>query len=551
MAHQGVERLPGQAARAGTFDRETSPMRRRDLLAAGAAAAMAGGLARPALGQGAKVLRFVPQANLASPDPVWTTTVVAFIHGFMIWDTLYGLDEQLNPQPQMAAGHEESADGLTFTITLRDGLKFTDGEPVRARDCVQSIIRWSKRNPMGSTLMARCNELVALDDKRLQFRMKKRFPVTAYVLGGEPCFIMPERIAKTDAYTQVSEYVGSGPYKFLRDEWVSGASAAYARNADYVPRQEAPSMWAGAKIANFDRVEWKIMPDPATAAAALQRGEVDWWENPLPDLVPQLRRAPGLKTDVLDPLGALGVIRFNQLFPPFDNAKLRRALLPAIDQKDFLQAYYGDLTPDLGRTGAGFFTAGSPCASDVGMEALNGSRDLALAKKLVAESGYKGEEIVLMSPTDQANLQAMAQVTNDLFQKLGLNVKYEAMDWGTLVSRRAKKDPPDKGGWNVFCTTWTGLSVANPGSSQILRGNGGDGWFGWPTMPDMEKLRDAWFDAPDLAAQQKICRDMQALAFQEVPVIPTGMWFTPTAYRSNLTGLIKSGIALMWGIKRV
>ena len=526
-------------------------MKRRDVLKTAAATAATVGLARPSLGQGAQVLRFVPQANLSSPDPIWTTATVAFIHGYMIWDTLYGLDEKLMPQPQMAAGHEESADGLTFTITLRDGLKFTDGAPVLATDCVQSIIRWSKRNPMGGTLMARCNELVALDDKRLQFRMKKRFPITAYVLGGEGCFIMPERIAKTDAFTMVTEYIGSGPYSFLRDEWVSGASAAYARNASYIPRQEPPSMWSGGKIAHFDRVEWKIMPDAATASAALQRGEVDWWENPLPDLVPQLRKAPGIKTEVLDPLGALGVVRFNHLHPPFDNPKLRRALIPGIDQNECILANYGDLAGELGRTGAGFFTAGSPYANSAGMEALTGKRDMALVRKLVAESGYKGEEVLLMSPTDQAGLQATCQVVADYFKKVGLNVAYTSMDWGTLVARRAKKEPPAQGGWNIFCTTWSGLAVANPGSSNILRGNGTDGWFGWATMPKMEALRDAWFDAPDIAAQQKIARDMQLLAFEEVPVIPSGMYFTPTAYRSNLTGVLKSGTALMYGVRRV
>ncbi len=525
-------------------------MQRRTLLKAGTAAALSAPLARPSLAQGARILRFVPQANLANPDPIWTTATVAYIHGYMIWDTLYGLDEKLAPQPQMAAGHEESADGLTFTITLRDGLRFTDGEPVRAQDCVQSIIRWSKRNPMGGTLMARTNELVALDDKRLQFRMKKRFPITAYVLGGEGCFIMPERIAKTDAFTMVTEYVGSGPYKFLRDEWVSGASAAYARNEGYVPRQEAASMWAGGKIAHFDRVEWKIMPDPATASAALQRGEIDWWENPIADLVPQLRKDRNIRTEVLDPLGALGVIRPNHLLSPMDNKKLRQALLPGLDQNEILQAVYGDLVAELGRTGAGFFTAGSPYANDVGMDVLTKKRDLALTRKLVAESGYKGEEVVIMAPTDQAVLYATCQVVADYFKKAGLNVKLESMDWGTLVSRRAKKEPPSQGGWNVFCTTWAGLATANPGSSQILRGNGGEAWFGWPTMPAMEALRDAWFDAPDLAAQQKICRDMQALAFEEVPVLPSGMFFSPTAYRANLTGVVKSGVALMWGIKR-
>ncbi len=524
-------------------------MQRRHVLIGGAAATLAAGLARPAIAQKSSVLRYVPQANLANPDPIWTTATVAAIHGYMIWDLLYGLDENLIPQPQMAAGHEESADGLTFTITLRDGLKFTDGEPVRAADCVASIIRFSKRNPMGGTMMARTNELVALDDRRLQFRLNKRFALIPAVLGGEGCFIMPERIAKTDAFTQISEYIGSGPFRFLKDEWVSGASAAYARNIGYLPRPEAPSMWAGGKVAYFDRVEWKIIPDPATAGAALQRGEVDWWENPLVDLMPQLIKSPGIRSEILDPLGAYGVMRFNELHAPFDNIKLRQALIPALDQTEIITACYGDLTSTYGRDHAGFFTSGSPFASDAGMAPYWGKRDLTLAKKLVAESGYKGEEVLLMSPTDQPVIQATCQVVFDMLKHVGINAKYASMDWGTLVARRASKEPSANGGWDIFCTTWSGLSTATPGSSQPLRGTGKDAWFGWPTSPKIEALRDAWFDAPNLDAQQKLAQQIQLVAAEEVPYLPTGMFFTPTAYRNTITGLIKSGTPLMWGVK--
>ncbi len=525
-------------------------MKRRTVLATGAAAAL-GALARPAVAQTPNVLRFVPQANLSSLDPIWTTATVAYEHGYAVWDTLYGLDEKLEPKPQMAAGHTESADGLTFTITLRDGLKFGDGTPVLARDCVQSIMRWSKRNAMGGTLMERTQELVALDDKRLEFRMKKRFPIIAYVLGGEGCFIMPERVAKTDAFTQITEIVASGPFKFLPGDYVSGSMAAYAKNEHYTPRQEQPSMWAGGKMAYFDRVEFKILPDPATASAALAKGEVDWWENPLPDLLPQLRRNKALKSEVLDPLGALGVIRFNHLHAPCNNAAFRRALLSAVSEREMLESYYGDLTDELGRTGAGFFTANTPYASDAGMEAMNAPRDLAKSKKLLAESGYKGEEVVLMSPSDQPNLFAACNVFNDTLKKLGVNVNYQVMDWGTLIAKRAGKQAPQAGGWSIFITTWGGINTVTPGGSPILRGNGeAASWFGWATMPEMEKLRDNWFDAPTLDAQKEIARKMQILAFQEVPVIPTGMWFSPTAYRSNLTGIIKSGTPLMWGVRR-
>lgn len=527
-------------------------MQRRNLLIGGATAlggGLFGHLARTAAAQGMKTLRFVPQANLSSPDPIWTSATVAFIHGYMVYDILYGLDEKLVPHPQMAASDEVSPDGLTFTITLRDGLAWHDGPPVRAADCVASILRWSKRNPMGGTLIARTSELVALDDKRLQFRLKQPFAALRAVLGGEGCFIMPERVAKTDAFTQISEYVGSGPYRFLPSEWIAGASAAYARNDNYVPRAEPPDMWSGGKVAHFERVEWKIIPDPATAAAALQRNEVDWWENPLPDLLPNLLKMPAIRSEVLDPLGALGVMRFNHLNPPFNNVKLRQAFIPAIDQNDFVSAVYGDLGGKYGRADAGFFTSGSPYASDAGLSVLRGKRDMALARKLVAESGYKGEEILLLSPSDQQNLQAMCLVAADLMKQMGLKVNYASMDWGTLIQRRTKKEPSSAGGWDMFITTWAGLSTASPGNSQPMRSNGTTGWFGWATSPRMEALREQWFDAPDLAAQQKIAAAMQLLALEEVPFLPTGMFFTPTGYRTSITGLLKSGTALMYGVE--
>jgi peptide/nickel transport system substrate-binding protein len=527
-------------------------MKRRDFLKTGAAVvAASGSLGAPAIAQSAaKTLRFVPQANLTAPDPIWTTATVAINHGYMVWDTLYGINNALVAQPQMVAGHEISDDKLTWTFTLRDGLLFHDNEKVRAIDCVTSISRWSKRDPFGQKLASQTEEMKALDDNKFTIRLKKPFPLMTYALGADGCFIMPERIASTDAFKQISEYVGSGPFRFLKDEWVAGAKAAWAKFDKYNPRPEKPEFFSGGKRVFVDRVEWQVMPDPATAAAALQRGEVDWVEWPLIDLIPMLKKSPGVQIAVNDPFGVVGMIRFNQLFPPFDNVKLREALWSAIDQKEFMDAVAGDQTELVKRGTVGFFTLGSPMASTAGMDALTGPRDLAKAKKLIAESGYKGEKIVLMSPTDQPAILAVCQVVNSTFQKLGLNMDYQAMDWGTLVTRRASKAPPDKGGWNIFCTSWTGLTVANPGGHFPLRGNGANAWFGWPTDSKIETLRDAWFDAPDLAAQQKICEQIQTTAFEDVPFIPIGQWFQPTGYRNTITDIVKCPQILFWNVKK-
>jgi len=520
-------------------------MKRRSLLALTAASA----LARPAIAQPARVLRFVPQGNLSNPDPVWTTTTLARNHGLMIWDTLYAVTDKLEPRPQMVEGHEILDDGRRWRLTLRPGLAFHDGEPVRPADCIASIQRWAKRRGLGQRMLAQTEEMRPIDDRTFEIRMTKPYALLPYALS-DWCFVMPERVARTSPFEQINDYTGSGPFRFLRDEWVSGSKAVYARNDKYVPRAEPPDGAAGGKVVNFDRVEWQIVPDPATAAAALQAGEVDWYEQPLFDLLPSLRKARGVRVLQNDGIGAIAMVAFNHLHPPFDNPKLLRALLPAVDQQVFMEAAYGQET-GLFRTGVGVFTPGLPMANTAGLEALTGPRDMALAKRLVAESGYKGEKVVLMSPSDYPDQQAYSLVMRDLLTQLGIAVDYVSTDWGTLVQRRASKEPPDKGGWGIFCTTYEGMTVANPASHLPMRGNGLEGWFGWPTSQRLEALRDQWFDAPDEAAQRTICEQMQRIAMEEVPFLPVGQRFLPTAVRDNLQGIVKASYPVFWGVKRV
>jgi peptide/nickel transport system substrate-binding protein len=526
-------------------------MKRRNLMVGAAFAGLAGslGLTRPAIGQGnAKVLRFVPQANLANPDPVWTTTIVAANHGYMIWDQLWCFDDKLLPQPQMLAGATISDNRLVWRLTLREGLLWHDGERVRPDDCIASLARWMKRDGMGQRIDAQLNEMRGIDDRSFEIVLKKPFPLLPMALANN-CHMMPARMARTDAFQQITEYVGSGPFRFLRDEWVSGSRAVYVRNEKYVPRDEPASNMAGGKRVYLDRVEWHIIGDPATAAAAVRSGEIDWVEQPLADLLPALRRAPGVVVENTDLFGQIGIIRFNHLHPPFNNQKLRRALLAVVDQKDFLHAIMGPET-SLTQSGVGVFTPGTPLASDAGMEALNGPRDIARAKRLVAEAGYRGEKVVILAPTDFAVINAIAQVTRGLCDMLGLNVEYVATDWGTLVSRRASREPADKGGWSIFCTYGEGYTFSNPAVYTALWGTGEKAWFGWPTSPRIEALRDAWYDAPDLPTQQRLGREMQVAALEEVPFIPVGLWRQPIARRSNVNGILRATRPLFWEIKK-
>jgi peptide/nickel transport system substrate-binding protein len=525
-------------------------MQRRQLLAAGAALAGTRLIGSARAASPSNVIRFVPQADLSSIDPVWTTATVAFNHGMMVYDSLYAVDEKLTPQPQMVEGHEISDDKLTWTFTLRDGLLFHDNEKVRAIDCVASINRWGKRKGFGQMLLSLANEIVVVDDRRFRIRLKTPFPLMTFAFGGpDICLIMPQRSAEVDAFKQITDTTGSGPFKFLTGERVSGSFVAYAKNEKYVPRNEKPSYWSGGKVVNVDRVEWQVIPDPATQASALQQGEVDWLESPLFDLLPSLRKQAGVQLFGIDPLFSPSVIALNHTQAPFDNEKLRQAILPAINQADFMTAVVGDQT-DLMNVPNGVFSPGTPMSNSAGMQTFAGPRDLALARKLVAASGYKGEKVVIMRPSDQAVLIPMAEMTASVFASIGLNVDLQSMDWGTLVGRRASDKPSSEGGWNSFCTSWGGLSLSNPGSHFPLRGNGKGGWFGWPDSPMMETLRSQWFAAPDEPAQKAICEQMQVLAFKEVPYIPIGSYRLPSAMRKNLTGFVQAGNTVFWGVRK-
>jgi peptide/nickel transport system substrate-binding protein len=519
-------------------------MRRRDLLKATPL------LMTPAIARAAALpLRFIPSANLSTLDPIWTTALVAQAHGYLIYDTLYGIDAAGDLKPQMCAGHDISADELTWTFTLRDGLQFHDGDKVLARDCVMSLRRWASRDSFGQQMMATANEIAVVDDRHFTVRLKKPFRQMLYGLGARNCFMMPERVAKTPASEQIKETIGSGPFRFVPGEWVSGAHAAYARFDGYVPRQEAPSFYAGGKVVNFERVEWIVQPDPATAAAALQKGEVDWVEQPLIDLCPLLRTSPDVLVKVHDRYGWQPIIALNHLNPPFDNPKLRRALLPALDQKAFVSAMIGEQT-ELGHAPAGYFAEGQPMATHAGLEVLTRPRNIPLAKQLVAESGYRGEPAVLMSPSDRPVYSAVSQVTRELFQSIGLTVDFQVMDWGSLITRRASQNPADKGGWSAFNTALDGVTVSNPGGDFALRGSGKKAWFGWPTDERMETLRDAWFDAPDLASQKTIAEQVQLRALEVVPYIPLGQIFQPTAFRSDIKDIVQAMYPLFWGARR-
>ena len=522
-------------------------MKRRAFLAATAA------LAAPNLAHAAntKTLRFTPEADLAVLDPVWTTASQSAQHAYLVYDMLLGQDADFRPQPQMLEGFKTEADGTRWTMKLRDGLRFHDGSKVLARDCAASVRRWAHRDTFGQAMLAAMDDITASDDRTIVLRMKTAFPVLDALSKstGNPCVIMPEHLANTDPFKQVTDPIGSGPFKYKADERVPGARVVYEKNQTYTPRSDGlVSGTAGPKVAHFERIEWAILPDAATAAAALQRGEIDWLLTPNADLVPTLRANKDLVVRVNSPLGSIACMRFNWQQPPFDRAAIRRAFLPAIVQADYMTAMNGD-DRRFWRDNVGYFCPGMPMANDAGMAALSGPRSIDAAKKALEQAGYKGERVVLLSPGDVPYAKILADVTADLYRRMGVNLDYQAMDWGTLVQRRAKMDGLDQGGWSVFHTNWTGADQGTPATHVFLRGSGKSAAPGWPDMPKMEEMRNNWLRATDPETQKRIAREMQMLAFEEVPYIPVGQMISATAHRADVIDMV-AGQVVFWNMRR-
>jgi peptide/nickel transport system substrate-binding protein len=512
-----------------------------------------GGLATPAISQrtAARALRLVPQVDLANFDPVWSTGNITRNAGLLVWDMLYGIDNTLTPRRQMVEAEEVSANGLIWIFRLRPGLKFHDGEPVRASDVVASINRWAARDQMGQMIKAIENELVAVDDRTFRWALKKPYPkmLLALAKSGTPCcFVMPARIAATDPFRQISEYVGSGPMRFVRNEWVPGAKAVFEKFADYVPRQEPASWFAGGKNIVVDRIEWIIIPDPATAAAALQNGEIDWLEVVLPDLLPVLRKNRNLVTAINDPVGNVGVLGMNHLYPPFNDVRARRAILTALSQEDYMRAFVGD-DDSLWKPMPSCFPPGTPLYTEEGGDILKGRRKLEAAKRLLGESGYAGEPVTLMAAQDLAHFKAWGDVTVDLLKRLDMKVDFAAVDFGTFIARRAQKSPPRQGGWQMFVAGYFGVDYADP-TNRYLRANGNEPSSGWANNPQIEAEIAAWYDATSLEEQKAIVRRLNRLAVDDVLFAPLGVLMRHYAWRKSVSGIVQAPLPLFWGVSK-
>jgi peptide/nickel transport system substrate-binding protein len=498
-----------------------------------------------------KILRVVPHSNLSILDPVWTTAYMARNHGYMVYDTLFGTDEKNRIQPQMVDKWSVSPDKRLWTFTLRGGLAFHDGAPVTGEDVVASLERWGRRDAMGQKLMTFVERMDSPAPNQFRIFLREACGFVLEALGKPSSnvpFIMPKRVAQTPADKQIEDATGSGPYVFVRDQFKPGDKAVYRKNEKYVPRKEAPSGTAGGKQVFVDRVEWNLaLRDAQSQVNALVRGEIDIIEQPAFESYASLKADKNVQVVNSNPLGFQYMGRFNHLHPPFNNPKVRQAALAAFQQEPFLRAQVG--VKDLYRSCASMFTCGTPYGSAKGSDVQSKS-NMKKAQQLLKASGYDGTPVVLMKPTDLAAIGKLPDVAAQLLRQAGFKVDLQAMDWNTLVGRRAKKDPPQQGGWNMFFTAWVAPDIWNPLTNPAVGAQGEKSWFGWPSDAAMEKLRDDFARATDEAKKKALAEQIQARAFEIATHAPLGEYANPLAARRNISGFVTGPGNLYWNIKK-
>jgi len=525
---------------------------RRPAVALVAAASVAGLFgAMPSVAQ-TQTLKVVMHSDLKILDPIWTTAYIVRNHGYLVWDTLFAMDDKFEVKPQMVDKYDVSADKLAWTFTLRDGLEWSDGKPVTSEDCIASIKRWSFKDSMGQKLIASVAGFETVDAKTFKMKMKEPYGLVLQSLGKPSSnvpFMMPKKTAETDPNTQikVEDVIGSGPFIFKGDEWKPGEKTVYVKNPKYKPRSEPASGLAGGKVAKVDRIEWIWIPDIQTAINALQAGEIDMAEVPPHDLLPTLIKDKNIKLIDANPLGSQFTFRFNTLHKPFDNPKIRQAVLYAFNQKDFLDGVIGD--PKYYKECKAMFLCGTPLATTKGWDDKLAS-NFEKSKALLKEAGYDGTPVVLMQSTDLPILSNLGPVAKNLMEKGGFKVDMQAMDWQTLVARRAKKEPPAQGGWNAFLTSWVAADILNPVMAGFFNASCDKAMFGWPCDEAIEKLRYAFAKESDPAKQKEIAEATQARVSEYPTHVHLGQWYQPVAVRTNIDGMMVAPVTVFWNISK-
>lgn len=532
-------------ARSPQQNKGTNIMNRKTRLGIGVAATLALPLA---LGGCAteRTLRIATHAPLEILDPITTTAYITRTHGYLVYDTLFAFDENGEVQPQMVDDWEVSADGRTWSFTLREGLRWQDGAPVTAEDCVASLQRWGQRDGAGQQLFRDIESLRAVDDDTfvLTLREPRGFVLeTLAKISANVPFMMPARVAATDAYTPVADTLGSGPYIFRKEGWTPGANAVYEKNQRYVARSDPPSLAAGSKQPMSDRIELISFATQEEAVQALKDGTVHYMESPSVRMVASLQEDPGIVVTTTDPLGNIAMLRFNAQQPPFDDPAIRRAVVMSLQQRDFMSAALED--PGYWRACYSVFPCGTVLENDAASAMLK-IADPELGRQLVRTARYDGTPVVLLNPVDVEVISAFALVAADTMREIGLNVVVEDMSWAELLERRNSRGPASDGGWSAFTTWWLAGDLLDP-TSIAFSGDPASGWIGWPADAELEALRTAYVQAPTLAERRVIATQVQERVLQIGAFGILGQFFEPVAFRTSVRG-ITTPIQFYWGM---
>ena len=496
------------------------------------------------------VLRTVPSSDLKILDPVWTTAIITRNHGFMIYDTLFAPDEKGTIKPQMVDKYSASADSKVWRFSLRPGLKFHDGSPVTSQDVIASLNRWGKRDVLGQKMYAAMDSLT--EDGTTGFTMKFRQPFGLVLdalgkSGPLVPFIMPRSVAETPADKQIDSLVGSGPFTLSKADFRPGDRVIYRKNPAYVPRKDQASGMAGGKVVKVDQVEWVFLRDPQTQANALINGEIDMLEVVPSSRYPELRTNPKIEMIDVVPAGTYTAI-YNHKVPPFNDARVRRAAMLAINQEAMLRAQ--NTYRDFYKPCASLYLCGSAYANEKN-SFFTGKPQFEEARKLLKDAGYDGKPVVVMLPGDVPALARLPLVYGELLKQAGFNVDVQTMDWASLVARRTRKEPADKGGWNVFVTYWGGADASSPVTYSPLTANGDQGYFGWPVDPEIETLKTQFIETADAVKRKDIAARIERRALEAGVLGPIGEGKGPAVVRRGvISGLLPAAAVVYWNVQK-
>ncbi len=498
-----------------------------------------------------KVLHVVPSADVAELDPTRAANQIGRIYSQMVFDTLFALDHTLSPKPMMVDKEDVSADGLTYTFTIRPGLKFTDGSAVTTKDIIASIERFEDGPSVGAQLKARTASMQIVDDRTFKLVLNAPFGLVEFALGGGGApiaGIMRYADATRPNNVPLTNPVGSGPFIYNASMRESGHRVVFDRNPDYPARSEPPDGAAGARVVKVDRVQFDILPDPTTAANAMATGEEDFWDTVTPDLVPFLKDH-GVVVRRTTSLPSTVWIRPNFELPPFNNVKARQALALLFDQKEFMEAV---AVKDQWSTCYSFSICGSVYGTEVGSDAYR-KPDPARAKQLLAESGYKGEPIVIVGTPQLPIINIVSQIMAQKLRDIGANVDLQMGDWATVYTRVNTPHLTGKNGWNLVGTYSLGGTWFSPLTNVALDTSCGDhttASMGMPCDAEGEKLRQAVLAARGLDAQKAAFETFQKHAWDFIPYIPGGQFDINNAYRKNISGVLDGYVIIYWNIEK-